>query len=375
MMMTVDLYKILEVRPSASREEIKGAYRRLARKCHPDHNPGNAELEERFKHITMAYEILSDPSKRAQYDQFGTVRPGGMGFDQFGSVADIFEFFFGGGSGGSPFASRRRPRGPAYSEGEDIIETVTFEMKDMLNEQQVTVKARRLEQCPECRGSMAEPGTQPTTCKQCQGSGMISSTRQTFLGVFSTAVPCPICKGSGQMIESPCKACRGTGVTAKDRVVDVTIPAGVGDGTVMRLAGSGNAGTGGGRNGDMLIRIRVKPHPVFEVDGPDIFSKLPLAYPELVLGAEVVIEHLSGEKVRVKVPKGTQPGDLITMRSRGLPRLNGAGSGDLHLQVELDMPRKLGRNEKELLTSLLELNGKKSALAGKPRKLRKPQVL
>jgi molecular chaperone DnaJ len=143
----------------------------------------------------------------------------------------------------------------------------------------------------------------------------------------------------------------------------------------MRLAGSGNAGTGGGPNGDMLIRIRVKPHPVFVVDGPDLLAKLPMAYPELVLGTEVVIEHLSDDKVRVKVPKGTQPGDVITMRSRGLPRLNGAGSGDLHLQVELDMPRKLKREERRMLTSLLELNGKKGAQANKPRELRKPQII
>jgi len=143
----------------------------------------------------------------------------------------------------------------------------------------------------------------------------------------------------------------------------------------MRLAGSGNAGTGGGRNGDMLMRVRVKPDPVFEVDGPDLLATLPMAYPELVLGAEVVVKHLSGENVRVKVPQGTQPGDVITLRSRGLPRLTGAGSGDLHLQVELDMPRKLSRNEKQILTSLLELNGKKDTLAGKPRKLRKPQII
>lgn len=372
-MMTVNLYKILEVSPRASQEDIKCAYRRLARECHPDHNPGNAELEERFKHITMAYEILSDPSKRAQYDQFGTVRPGSTGFDRFGSVADIFEFFFGSSFGGGPFASRRRD--PAYSEGEDIVETVTFEMKDLLSEQQATIKARRLEQCPECHGSRAEPGTQPTTCQQCQGSGTISSTRQTFLGVFSTAAPCPICKGSGQMIESPCKACRGTGVTARDRVVDVTIPAGVGDGTVMRLAGSGNAGTGGGQNGDMLICVRVKPDPVFEIDGPDLLAMLPMAYPELVLGAEVVIKHLSGDSVHVKVPKGTQPGDVITLRSRGLPRLTGTGSGDLHLRVELYMPSKLSRNEKAILKSLLELNGKKGTLTNKPRTLRKPQII
>ncbi|MCD6282727.1 J domain-containing protein [bacterium] len=375
--MTVDLYKILEVSPNASPKEIKGAYRRLAHKYHPDHNPGNAELEERFKHVTMAYEILSDPSKRAQYDQFGTVRPSGdIGFDRFGSVADIFEFFFGGGFGGGPFASsRRRPRDPAYSEGEDIVETITFELKDVLTEQQVTIKARRLEVCPECHGSRAEPGTHPTTCQQCRGTGMVSSTRQTLLGVFSTAAPCPVCRGSGQIIESPCKACRGTGVTARDRVVDVTIPAGVADGTVMRLAGNGNAGTGGGRNGDMLIRVRVKPDPVFEVDGPDLLAKLPMAYPELVLGAEVVIQHLSGENIRVKVPQGTQPGDVISLRSRGLPRLTGGGSGDLHLQVELDMPRKLKQEERRILTSLLELNGKKGMLAGKPRELRKPQII
>jgi len=324
----------------------------------------------------MAYEILSDPSKRAQYDQFGTVRPGeGLGFDRFGSVADIFEFFFGGGFSGGPFtSSRRRPHDPAYAEGEDIVETVVFELKDVLEEQQVSLKVRRLEVCPKCQGSRTEPGTQPSRCQQCGGSGMVSSTRQTFLGVFATSAPCPICNGSGQVIESPCKSCHGTGVTARDRTVDVTIPAGIVDGTVMRLSAAGNAGTGGGRSGDMLIRVRVKPDKVFEVDGPDLLAKLPVTYPELVLGTEIAVEHLSGESLRVKVPRGTQPGDVITLRSKGLPRLSGGGSGDMHLQVELDIPRKLSKNEKQILMSLLELNGKKRLNTGKPRPLRKPQI-
>jgi molecular chaperone DnaJ len=357
----VDLYAILGVQRDSSQDDIKRAYRKLARQCHPDLHGNCSEMEEKFKQVSMAYEILSDPAKRSQYDQFGTTRPGGgMGFEGFGNVSDVFEFFFGGGFGGT----QRKRRDPAYSDGKDILETVTLELKDVLAERSVTLNIRRLELCPECKGSRAEPGTHPTDCRHCAGNGVLSNSRQTILGIFSTSVPCPNCHGTGKLIETPCKACHGNGVSARDRSIDLTIPAGITDSTVLRLGGIGNAGTGGGRNGDVMLRVRVKPHAVFTVEGPDLFAELPLSYPEVALGTEVNIEHPSGEKLRVKIPPRTQPGEVITLRSQGMPRLNGRGNGDVHLQVKLDIPAKSSREEEKLLKSLHELNGKHADKGG-----------
>jgi molecular chaperone DnaJ len=360
----VDLYAILGVPRDSSQDDIKRAYRKLALQCHPDLHGNCLEMEEKFKQVSMAYEILSDPAKRSQYDQFGTTRPGGgIGHEGFGSVSDIFEFFFGGGFGGFGGSQQRR-RDPAYSDGKDIIETVSLELKDVLAERSVTLNIRRLELCSECKGSRAEPGTHAIDCRHCSGSGVLSNSRQTILGIFSTSVPCPNCHGTGKLIETPCHACRGSGVSARDRSIDLNIPAGITDGTVLRLGGVGNAGTGGGRNGDVMLRVHVKPHPVFTVEGPDIFAELPLSYPEVALGTEVSIEHPSGEKLRVKIPPRTQPGEIITLRSQGMPRLSGRGNGDVHLQVKLDMPAKPSRDEEKLLKSLHELNGKHADKGG-----------
>jgi molecular chaperone DnaJ len=370
--MQIDLYEILDVSRTASQEEIKRAYRRLARECHPDHHPDDPGMEERFKQVTMAYEILSDSRRREQYDLFGTTKdgPGGFGFDGFGSVSDIFEFFFGSGGHDSPFGSRRARR-PDYAEGQDIVRTVTFSLEETLEEQEVSVKIQRWETCPTCKGSRAEPGSHTHTCSQCQGRGVVTSTQRTLLGVFSSAAPCPQCRGTGTIVEEPCKECRGKGQKAEDRTIDLTVPAGVTNGTVMRVPGSGNVGSGGGRSGDILLRVHVKPHPVFTVDGPDLVAELQVSYPELVLGADLSIEHLSGDIIPLKLPPGTQPGEIITVRSRGLPRLNRRGTGDLHLVVKLDVPRKVGRKERELLESLQNHNGKLTGASPRMRKLTK----
>lgn len=365
-----DLYAILGVPPSASADELKKAYRKLARQCHPDLHGNCSEMEEKFKQVSMAYEILSDPAKRAQYDQFGTTGgPGGNG--GFGNVADIFEFFFGGGFGGGFGGARRQQRDPAYSQGDDIVETVTFDLKDVLEDKNLTLNIRRLELCPECNGSRSEPGTHPTTCKHCNGNGMLSQSRQTILGIFSTSIPCPNCRGTGKLIETPCKACRGTGNTAHDRKLDVTIPAGITDGTVLRLGNSGHTGTGGGRNGDILLRVRVKPHPVFTAEGPDLFAELPLSYPEIALGTELNVEHPSGNKLKVKVPARTQPGEIITLRSQGMPRVSGRGSGDVHLLVKLDIPAKPSKDEEQMLRTMMDAGGKHGKDNGGVRQLRK----
>jgi len=371
-MSELDLYSILGVSRNASQEEIKRAYRKLARQYHPDHNPGDPDCEERFKQATMAYEILCDPVKRAQYDQFGTARPGaGAGFTDFGSVADLFEFFFGHGFG-DPFGARQRTRrDPAYADGRDIVETVTLELADTLKDRDVKVKVRRLESCPRCRGSCTEPGTNPTVCPQCGGRGVIAQTRQSLLGVFTTTSTCSRCRGSGRIIEVPCEECHGSGVKAADRTIEVTVPAGISDGTVLRLASNGNAGTGGGRAGDILLRVRVKPHPVFIADGADLYAELPVSFTELVLGGEVIVRDLAGEELRVRVPPGTEPGEVLILRNRGLSRLNGHGYGDLHLRVALDLPKKLSREERRLLNELAAANGKRGLHAEGPRPLRK----
>jgi len=351
----IDLYEVLRVSRDASPEEIKHAYRRLVRECHPDYHPGDREKEEQFKRVAVAYEILSDPEKRRQYDTYGTVRPTGAPADIFGdftSVSDLFDFFFGEGMGFGRRSARRRAVDPAYSEGEHLQEQIELTLADTLTEQTLTLKVRRLETCPVCGGSRLEPGTHATVCDRCGGTGIVTVTRQSLLGVFSSTSTCPACHGRGARIDHPCHECGGTGLRPKERTVEVTVPAGVTDGMVLRLRGQGHAGTGGGPEGDLLLRIRVKPHPVFAVDGANLVAELPVTYPEVLQGAEIGFEYVSGEELKVRVPPKTQPGSILTLRGKGLPHLNSRGTGDLLLRVTLDFPDRLSREEKELLSRL-----------------------
>ncbi len=353
-----DLYQILGVPRNADQSEIKRAYRRLVRDLHPDRNPNDKEKEEKFKRVAVAYEILSDPEKRAYYDQYGTIKaPTGVGsdfFTDFRSISDLFDYFFGDrfGFGFSQSRIRREQMGPAYSDGDDLVTELTLTLEETFSQQSKKLKIRRLERCEVCKGSRLQPGTQPTICYRCGGNGVLTSSRQTLLGIFQSTTTCPTCKGKGSFIETPCIHCNGSGLYGVDREVEVGIPAGVKDGTILRISNEGHSGTGGGKAGDILIKLKVKEHPIFTVDGSDLLAELPLTYDELFFGTTLKVNHPRKKELIVKIHPKTQPGTFISIEGEGLPNINKRGAGNLRLLVSLYFPEKLTGEEKSLLESL-----------------------
>ena len=358
-----DYYEVLGVSKGASEEEIKKAYKKLARKYHPDMNPGDKEAEEKFKEVNEANEILSDPEKKARYDQFGFagVDPsygagagGGFngGFD-FGDLGDIFGSFFGGGFGGA----RANPNAPQRGESLRTSVTISFEEAAFGCEKEVSID--RVEQCAECHGSGCAAGTTAEVCPDCRGSGVVQQRRQTPLGFMSTSAPCGRCGGKGKIIHQPCKHCGGKGMVRKRKTLSVNIPAGIDNGQTISLRGQGNAGKNGGPAGDLLIVVAVRPHDIFRREGTSVLCEAPITFTQAVLGAELEIPTIDG-KVKYSIPEGTQSGTTFRLKGKGIPGLNGRGRGDQYVTVYIETPRNLNREQKEALKKFSELLGEKN---------------
>jgi len=344
-----DLYEILGVGRDATDDDIKKAYRRLAREYHPDVNPDPA-AEERFKEVSAAYEILSDPDKRQRYDVYGSGQ-GGTEFP-FGDVADIFEAFFGAGT----FATRRGggPRSRTQR-GEDVYATLELPFREAVFGVRREVTVGRLEPCDRCDGSGAEPGTAPQRCHTCGGAGQVQDVRRSIFGTVMTAHPCPTCGGTGEEIVSPCTRCEGRGRVASEATVPVDIPAGVSDAMDLRIQGAGHVGRAGGPRGDLYLTLSVDDDPIFERHGTDLVAALDVPMVQAALGAELEIETLDGPE-RVKVEPGTQSGTVVRFRDRGVPNLGRRGRGDLFVTLQVVTPDP-GRDERHLLEQLAEMRG------------------
>ncbi len=346
-----DPYKALGVDKKASAEDIKKAYRKLARKYHPDKNPGDTSAEERFKDVQEAYAILSDEEKRKQYVQGGGIF--GTGFDPgafrtgggggFGGFGDILSDLFGGAAGGA--GTRRQPQ-----RGRDLEAEVHISFEQAMEGAQIPVTVPLAAPCPTCHGTGAKPGTSPTVCPRCQGRGIESQGQ----GLFSISQPCSLCGGTGTRIEDPCPTCHGSGQTRQVKRYRVNIPAGVRDGSRVRLAGKGEAGPQGGPQGDLYVVTRVPDSPIFKRRGDNLEVEVPVTIVEAIRGATVDVPTLSGSK-RIRVPAGTQHGTVQRLRGEGPPKLQGKGRGDIHYRLAIDVPRSLSREQKDAVDELAQV--------------------
>ena len=335
-----DLYETLGVPRTASQDEIKKAYRKLARKCHPDKNPGDDAAEERFKEVQGAYDVLGDAKKRQEYDQVGSrLFTGASGFD----LSDLFGGLFGGTAGGERRQQGRR--------GHDIEATVNLSFEDSLHGAAVKVPVEVTGPCSACKGTGAEAGTQPVVCPECRGRGVVSQSQ----GLFALSQPCPRCRGNGTVVERPCRACGGTAGERQTKRYQVRIAPGVRDGTRIRLAAKGEPGWAGGPAGDLYVVTRVAPSPIFERRGADLVIDVPITYSEAALGATVDVPTPDG-KISLKVPAGSQDGKLLRVRGKGAPKLNGSGRGDLLARLRVTVPTKLTKAEREAIENLQKVS-------------------
>lgn len=356
-----DYYEVLGLEKGASDDDIKKAFRKQAIKYHPDKNAGNKEAEEKFKEINEAYQVLSDPEKKAQYDQFGTTDfnggaggfDGGFDFSGMGGFGDIFESFFGGGGFGG---SGRKRNGPEKGADMEYSMTLTFEEAVFGVEKEINIS--RSESCETCRGEGAKPGTSAKTCDKCSGSGQIRVQRNTPLGSFVTMSTCDKCAGKGKVITDPCPDCRGSGKQRKQRKIKIDIPAGVDTGNVMPLRGQGEHGTKGGPPGDLYINIKVSPHKIFKRKAFDIYIDTHISIVEAALGIEMKVPTVDGE-VKYTIPEGTQSGTMFRLKGKGVPRVNSHGRGDQYVNVIVDIPKNLNEKQKEALRMFAEASGEK----------------
>jgi molecular chaperone DnaJ len=351
-MATKDPYEVLGVARGASADEIKSAYRRLARRYHPDVNPDDPTAEEKFKEVGEAYSILSDPDRRARFDQYGTTEDGPQGAHyQAGGFQDLFDMFFGGMGG--PGAGGRPRRG---RDGDDVRADLELTYEDVINGVRRDVQVHRLAECPDCNGLGTEGGKQPETCPNCRGQGMVTAVRNTFIGQVRTSAPCPTCGGSGALIKDKCHTCNGRMVVPETTMVGVSVPPGVDDGATIQIPGQGGDGVGDGRPGDLYVVLHVKPDPRFERDGQTLYTLLEVSFPQAVLGHSVKIQGVD-QVHDLEVPAGTQPGTQFTLRGAGLPPLHGGRRGDLIVQVQVRVPTRVSEAEEKLIRELGELQG------------------
>ncbi len=350
-----DYYEVLGLQKGASDDEIKKAYRRLAKKYHPDLNPGDTDAEAKFKEVNEAHEILSDPEKRQKYDQFGHAAfdpsfgagAGGFGgFGGFGDMGDIFDNFFGGGFGGFGGGGRNRANAPMKGDDIELNLTITFEEAAFGCEKEI--RYRRREVCSSCRGTGAKNGTEMDTCSQCHGTGVVTTVQRTILGNMQTQRPCPTCGGSGRVIKTPCPDCTG-GTKMTEKASTITVPAGIDDGQVLTLRGQGNGGRNGGPAGDVYINIHVLEHHLFERRGTDLYCTIPVSIADAALGCTLIVPTLDG-KVEYELPDGTQPGDVFRFRGKGVTRINTKTRGDLYVTIDVEVPKKLDKKQRKLLS-------------------------
>jgi molecular chaperone DnaJ len=353
-----DLYEILGVSRDATQEEIRIAYRVLARQHHPDVS-GDPSNEQRFKEVAGAYEILSDPEKRRRYDTFGAA--GGPGGQPFGDIQDIFDMFFGAGGFGGVGGSRRS-RGPrsAARVGENLGTQILLSFTEAAFGTRREIAIEHLVACDRCMGNGAEPGTAPSSCRTCGGTGETQEVRRSIFGTIMTASPCRTCGGTGTEILDPCTVCRGRGRVSSPDTVTVDIPAGVDDGLELRVSGAGNAGLAGGPSGDLHVGIRVEPSPAFERRAQDLFAVLDVTLTQAALGSDVSFETLDGTE-HVHVEAGTESGETLHLRGKGVPNLNRRGRGDLYVTVHVTVPKDLKREERKLLEQLADARGERSS--------------
>lgn len=341
-----DYYAVLGIGRTASQDEIKQAFRRLAREHHPDVKKDDPQADERFKEINEAYQILSNPEARAQYDRFGTVQPGAMRDSGFGPFEDIFDMFFGRRGRTSPDAPER---------GSDLRYDLELTLEEAASGVEKTIEVARLETCASCFGTGAERGSVPETCGTCRGAGEVRYSQRTVFGSFTQIGPCSTCGGTGKVIRDPCRTCGGSGRAEAVRSLSVKVPAGVDTGMRLRLAGEGESGARGGERGDLYVFIHLQPHPVFERRGRDLFTAVPVSIVQAALGDEVEIPTLDG-RVTQAVPPGVQPGARLTLRGKGMPDPRG-GRGDLHVRLDVRVPTDLSDAERKALLAFAQLRG------------------